>query len=80
MQAHAAGEFILEAHHKSNSVQKVPVKDVLLVPKLGLNLLSCSRLAEKGVTSVFDKHGCALIDTQHNNDILARAQLRDNLY
>jgi Integrase core domain/GAG-pre-integrase domain len=80
IQAHAAGDLILEAHHKSNSVQKVTVKDVLLVPKLGLNLLSCSRLAEKGVTSVFDKHGCSLIDTQNNNDILARAQLRDNLY
>jgi hypothetical protein len=29
---------------------------------------------------VFDKRGCALIDTQNNYDILARAQLRDNLY
>jgi hypothetical protein len=64
IQAHAAGDLILEAHHKSNSVQKMTVKDVLLVPRLGLNLLSCSRLAEKGVTSVFDKHGCALFDTQ----------------
>jgi hypothetical protein len=80
IQAHAAGDLILEAHHKRNSVQKVTFKDVLLVPKLGLNLLSCSRLAEKGVTSVFEKHGCALIDTQINNDVLARAQLRDNLY
>ena len=80
IQAHAAGDLILEAHHNNNSVQKVTVKDVLLVPKLGLNLLSCSRLAEKGVTSVFDKNGCALIDTQNNNNILARAKLRDNLY
>ena len=46
IQAHAAGDLILEAHHNNNSVQKVTVKDVLLVPKLGLNLLSCSRLAE----------------------------------
>jgi hypothetical protein len=80
IQAHAAGNLILEAHHKSNSVQKVTVKDVLLVPKLGLNLLSCSCLAEKGVTSVFDKYGFALIETQNSNDVLARAQLCDNLY
>jgi hypothetical protein len=64
-QAHAAGDLILEAHQRSKSVQKVTVKDVLLVPKLGLNPLLCSRLAEKDVSSVFDKHGCALIDTQN---------------
>ena len=29
---------------------------------------------------MFDKNGCALIDTQNNNNILARAKLRDNLY
>jgi hypothetical protein len=72
--------LILEAEHKNNSDQNLTVKDVILVPILGLNLLSCSRLAEKGVTSVFDKHGYALIDTQNNNNILARAQIRDNLY
>jgi hypothetical protein len=34
----------------------------------------------QGVTSVFDKYGCALIDTHNHNDILASANLRDNLY
>jgi GAG-pre-integrase domain len=29
---------------------------------------------------VFEKYGCALIDTHNHNDILARANLRDNLY
>jgi hypothetical protein len=80
IQADAAGDLVLEAPSHKNSALKLTIKDVLLVPKLGLNLLSCSRLAEKGVTSVFDKYGCALIETHNHNDILARANLRDNLY
>jgi uncharacterized membrane protein (Fun14 family) len=79
-QANAAGDLVLEAPSQKNVALKLTVKDVLLVPKLGLNLMSCSRLAEKGVTSVFDKYGCALIDTHNHNDILARAHLQDNLY
>ena len=80
IQEDAAGDLIVEAPSQTDAALKFPVKDVLLVPKLGLNLLSCSLLAEKGVTSVFDKHGCALIDTQNINDILARANLRGILY
>jgi hypothetical protein len=78
--ADAAGDLVLEAPSHKNTALKLTIRDVLFVPKLGLNLLSCSRLAEKGVTSVFDKHGCALIDTHNHNDTLARAKLRDNLY
>jgi hypothetical protein len=70
----------MEAPSHKNAALTLTVKDVLLVPKLGLNLLSCFRLAEKGVKSVFDKHECALIDTHNHYDILARANLRDNLY
>jgi hypothetical protein len=80
IQADAVGDLVLEALSHKNATLKLAAKDVLLVPKLGLNLLSCSRLADKGVTSAFDKHGCALIDTHNHNDILARANLRGNLY
>jgi hypothetical protein len=53
IQEDAAGDLVLEAPSHKNAALKLTVKDVVLVPKLGLNLLpSCSRLAEKGVTSV----------------------------
>jgi hypothetical protein len=78
--ADEARDLVLEAPSHRNTALKLTMKDVLYVSKLGLNLLSRSRLAEKGVTSVFDKHGCALIDNLNHNDTLARASLRDNLY
>jgi hypothetical protein len=73
--ADEAGDIVLEEPSHKNTALNLTIKDVLFVPKLGLNLLSCSRLTEKGVKSVFDKHGCALIDTHNHNDTLARASL-----
>ena len=53
--ATSAGNLILEAPYHGSSSIKLTIKNVLFVPELELNLLSCSRLAEKGVACVFDK-------------------------
>jgi hypothetical protein len=43
IQADAVGDLVLEAPSHRNAALKVIFKDILLVPKLGLNVLSCSR-------------------------------------
>jgi hypothetical protein len=46
------------------------------VPDLGHNLLSCARLASKGIVCKFDKIGCTLVDTQDGDEEFCRATRR----
>jgi GAG-pre-integrase domain len=81
--ADAAGDIILRLPYNGGATLKVLMKDVLTlfyVPELGIRLLSCTRLASRGVTCMFDETGCTLIDKNDNDDILARAIMRENLY
>jgi hypothetical protein len=56
------------------------IGDVLYVPKLGLNLISCSRLAASGISTNFHSKGCDLIVRNDHDDIIAKASLIDDLY
>jgi GAG-pre-integrase domain len=78
--AESAGEInILLAYHTGWTL-KLRISDVLYVPDLGLNLLSCSRLAACGISSVFNHQGWDLIDRNDNDDVIAKANLVDDLY
>ena len=59
---------------------KLLISDVMYVPDLRLNLLSCSKLAEPGVSRIFDKNVSMLIDKSENDDVLAKAYMKDSLY
>ena len=78
--AEAAGDIILKLPYKNGAILKLLISDVLHVPDLSLNLLSCSKLAERGVSSIFDKNICFLIDKLYNDDLLAKAYKKDSLY
>jgi hypothetical protein len=66
--AKAAGDMILRFPYRDGKTFKLVISDVLYVPDLGLNLLSCSRLAMRGV--LFNKDECTLIDKNDNDDVL----------
>jgi Integrase core domain/GAG-pre-integrase domain len=72
--------MILRLPYRDGKTLKLVISDVLYVPNLGLNLLSCSRLAMRGVASVLNKYECTLIDKNDNDDVPTHARLRDNLY
>jgi GAG-pre-integrase domain len=55
------------------------IGNVLYVPELGLNFLSCSRLAAKGIATVFHDRGCDLIDRNDDEYVVFTAVLRDEL-
>jgi GAG-pre-integrase domain len=48
---------------------------VLFVPSLAINLLSVFQLAKKGIMTSFNKTGCALIDSDDGNFLLAEASI-----
>jgi hypothetical protein len=48
---------------------------VLYVPRLAINLLSVTQLAKKGIMTSFTKTGCALIDSDDGNFLLAEASI-----
>jgi Reverse transcriptase (RNA-dependent DNA polymerase)/gag-polypeptide of LTR copia-type/GAG-pre-integrase domain/Integrase core domain len=78
--ADAAGELILALPYRTGGRLNLHIDNVLYVPDLGLNLLSCSRLAANGVSSIFHDKGCDLVDNNDNGDIIARALLINDLY
>jgi gag-polypeptide of LTR copia-type len=78
--ATAAGDIMLKLPYKNGAVLKLLITEVLYVPDLSLNLLSCFKLAERDVACIFDKTECMLIDKSDNDDILAKAYLKSNLY
>jgi hypothetical protein len=47
--ADSAGEIIIVLPYHTGGNVKLSIRDVLYVPKLRLNLLSCSRLAARGI-------------------------------
>jgi hypothetical protein len=54
--ATAAGDIMLKLPYKNGAVLKLLITKVLYVPDLSLNLLSCSKLAERDVACIFDKN------------------------
>jgi hypothetical protein len=65
------GEVVL---HMSDGRHLRLIK-VLYVPRLAINLLSVSQLAKKGIMTSFTKTGCALIDSEDGNCLLAEASI-----
>jgi hypothetical protein len=63
------GEVVL---HTSDG-RRLRLSQVLYVPSLAINLLSVSQLAKKGIMTSFTKTGCALIDSDDGNCLLAEA-------
>jgi hypothetical protein len=47
----------------------------LMCPASPINLLSVSQLAKKGIMTSFTKTGCALIDSDDGNCLLAEASI-----
>ena len=54
----------------NSTLQNIPVYDTLLVPQLKTNLLSVSKLCDKGYTVTF-KETCALIKNFNNVYLIA---------
>jgi hypothetical protein len=65
------GEVVL---HMSDG-SRLHLSQVLYVPRLAINLLSVSQLAKKGIMTSFTKTGCALIDSDDGNCLLAVASI-----
>ena len=78
--ADSAGEINILLPYHTGGTLNLLISDVLYVPDLGLNLLSCSRLAARGISSVFNHQGCDLIDRNDDDDVIAKANLVDDLY
>jgi hypothetical protein len=55
--------------------RRLRLSQVLYVPRLAINLLSVSQLATKGIIKSFTKTGCALIDSDDGNCLLAEARI-----
>jgi GAG-pre-integrase domain len=77
--AKAAGYIILKLPYQDATLRLIKY-DVFYGPELNLNPLSCSRLDERGVASMFYKTGCTIIDKKNDDDVLAKAQRMTNLY
>jgi hypothetical protein len=78
--ADAEGDIEVLVTDTAGDALKLVITKVLYVPDLGHNLLSCARLASKGIVCKFDKTGCTLVDTQDGDDEFCRATRRNNLY
>jgi hypothetical protein len=76
----AAGDIIMSMPYHTGGTLTLAIGNVLYVPELGLNLLSCSRLAAKGIATVFHDRGCDIIDRNDLDDVIFTAVLRDELY
>jgi hypothetical protein len=55
--------------------RRLRLSQVLYVPRLAISLLSVSQLAKKGIMTSFTKTGCALIDSDDGNCLLAEASI-----
>jgi hypothetical protein len=55
--------------------RRLRLSQVLYVPRLAINLLIVSQLAKKGIMTSFTKTGCALIDFDDGNCLLAEASI-----
>jgi hypothetical protein len=55
--------------------RRLRLSQVLYVPRLAINLLKVSQLAKKGIMTSFTKTGCALIDSDDGNCLLAEASI-----
>jgi GAG-pre-integrase domain len=55
--------------------RRLRLSQVLYMPRLAINLLSVSQLAKKGIMTSFTKTGCALIDFDDGNCLLAEASI-----
>jgi hypothetical protein len=65
------GEVVL---HMSDG-RRLRLSQVFHVPCLSINLPSVSQLAKKGIMTSFTKTGCALIDSDDGNCLLAEASI-----
>jgi hypothetical protein len=61
--------------------RRIGLSEVLLVPRLAINLLSVAQLSSKGIMSSFEASGCSLLDSKDGNSILATTiRTSDGLY
>lgn len=73
MNAIAKGEVVLDGE-----IMSIPVKDVLIVPKLSMNLLSISQICKRGFKVFFGSSYCEVID--QNGEVYATGTQKDGLY
>jgi hypothetical protein len=65
------GEVVL---HMSDG-RRLRLSQVLYVPLFAINLLSMFQLSKKGIMTSLTKTGCALIDSDDGNYLLAEARI-----
>jgi hypothetical protein len=80
VKSEAVGDIIMSMPYHTGNTITLTIGNVLYVPELGLNILSCSRLAAKGISTVFHDRGWDLIDRNDDDDVIFTAVLRDELY
>ena len=61
----------------SDTVKKVPVKNVLFVPNLESNLISVKQLTKQGNAVTFEKDNCIITRA---DDTIAKGEIRNNLF
>lgn len=78
--AKEAGNVSIDVTLGGDTRKILLLTDVLFVPGLGTNLVSCAALDKKQVSIEFAKGSCSLIDLDHKNQIIARGALDNGLY
>ena len=76
-----AGEVVVDSligHNDEAYHANVRLRDVLLVPDLNTNLVSCSKLCDAGYKVTFGRFGCA-VSTEEGNIIMS-ARMRNGIY
>lgn len=71
--AKSAGDTLLTL---SNT--QIPVYDVLHVPGIAANLLSVSKIVEKGNSVIFDQDGCTIKNS--NNEVITNTKCENGVY
>lgn len=73
----ATGKLPLQVA-KNNKTETIEIHDALLIPGISVNLLSMSKIVEKGNKVIFDGRGCRVIDG--NDNLVATATLTNHTY
>jgi hypothetical protein len=77
-QAQGKGDMYVHLPNRDKSDSRILLKDVLYAPKMGVTLVSISRIAGAGSTVVFTGNVCRIYTK--NRDIIGEIKVRGGLY
>lgn len=76
--SNAMGQVVLRGSTgKRSHTHEILLNNVLYVPELDTNLLSCSELAKAGYSTCFKNDGCQIL---RNGKVFATGKLENGLY